>query len=66
MEKFKQDQRVHFEMGNIVGDGKIVGLISNEAPILGHRYIVEPDQPINNEIYPYTHFAIYQNQLKTI
>ena len=66
MEKLKQEQRVHFEMGNIVGDGKIVGVCTTEMPILGYKYIIEPDQPITNEVYPYSHFTIFQNQLTKI
>ena len=66
MEKLKQNQRVHFEIDGIIGDGKIIGISHSEMLFIGFQYIIEPDTPINNEIYPYSHFSVFQNQLTII
>ena len=63
MKDLKQGQRVQFKIDTLVGTGKIVGCATNGAPILGKTYIVEPDEAITNEVYPYSHFAAFEMQL---
>jgi len=57
MENFKQNQRVKFSIGDLNGTGKIVGKSLTDQPIIGGTYIIEPDVPITNETYNYTHFV---------
>ncbi len=33
---------------------------------MGKRYIVEPDESINNEVYKYTHFVAWESEFKVI
>ena len=61
--ELKQDQRVKFHIGDLTGEGKIVGKALEELPIIGGTYIIEPDQPIKNEVYDYTHFVAQEIQL---
>lgn len=56
MGNLKDTQRVSFNKGGISGEGKVVGLVG-EFPITGGRYIIQPDKPINNEVYDYSHFV---------
>jgi len=66
-EEYKQDQRVEFNIpGTINGYGKIVGVATNGAPILGRTYIIEPDSAISNETYQYSHFVCFEVYLKPI
>lgn len=63
MYKFKQDQRVHFNLPigveHIGGEGIIVGVATTGAPIIGKTYIVKPTTfydgsiSIPNEDYPF-------------
>lgn len=67
MEKIKQGQRVEFNVHDkLQGVGKIVGKAKEDLPIVGGTYIIEPDEPIINESYPYTHFVLFENQFKLI
>lgn len=61
--KLKQGQKVEFHIGDLTGTGKIVGKALNDQPIIGGTYIIEPDTPIRNEVYDYTHFVAQENQL---
>ena len=58
--------RVHYKIGNLSGDGKIVGLVSTILPILGFTYIIDPDEAIRNSHYNYSHFAAFGSQLTLI
>ena len=62
----KQGQRVEFKIGDLIGKGKIVGKALTEQPIIGGTYIIEPDEPISNEVYDYTHFATQEIYLTLI
>ncbi len=62
----KQGQRVEFKIGDLKGEGKIVGKALTEQPIIGGTYIIEPDEPISNESYDYTHFALQEIYLKVL
>ena len=55
--ELKQGQKVHYDCSGVKGTGKIVGIASNGVPLVGKTYIIEPDEPFNNEVYPYTHFV---------
>lgn len=65
-EDLKQDQRVEFDIDGLKGEGKIVGIATNGAPIIGKAYIIEPDVAISNEIYNYSHFIAWEFQLKNL
>jgi hypothetical protein len=62
--KYSQDQRVAFNNGVIKGTGKVVGVALSEQPIIGTTFIIEPDEPISNSTYPYTHFVCAELHLK--
>ena len=62
----KQGQRIKFQIGDLIGTGKIVGKALINQPIIGGTYIVEPDQPIINETYDYTHFVAHEINLTLI
>jgi hypothetical protein len=64
--ELKQGQRVKFHIGDLMGEGKIVGMALVEQPIIGGTYIIEPDQPIKNEVYDYTHFVAQEVQFELI
>lgn len=66
MENLKQGTRVEYDVQSLKGKGYVVGLAMNEQPIIGSLYIIEPDELINNEVYNYTHFAAWGNQLKVL
>lgn len=38
----------------------------NGLPIIGQLYIIKPDQPINNDVYDYTHFVAWRNKKEII
>lgn len=63
-ERLKQNQRVSFKINDIQGKGKIVGMATSGSPIIGKSYIIEPDEPISNEVYDYSHFVAFEYQLK--
>lgn len=60
MERLKQGQRVNFKLTGLEGTGTIVGMSMTEQPVIGGTYIIEPDFPINNEEYDYSHFTLPQ------
>lgn len=62
--KYSQNQRVAFDNGTIKGTGKVVGVALSEQPIIGATFIIEPDEPITNSTYPYTHFVCTELHLK--
>lgn len=62
----KQGQRVEYNVDNLHGFGKIVGKANNGAPIIGCSYIIEPEIPIYNDVYQYTHFICYEIQFKLV
>jgi hypothetical protein len=64
--ELKQGQKVSFKIADLEGTGKIVGKALNDQPIIGATYIIEPDQPINNEVYGYSHFIAQQIYLTLI
>jgi len=65
-EDLKQGQRIEFKVDQLEGFGKIVGKANNGQPIIGSLYIIEPEVPITNEIYPYSHFALWETQFKLV
>ena len=64
--EMKQDQKVTFDNGVVKGTGKIVGVATNSLPVIGRTYIVEPDQPIKNETYNYSHIAMQEIYIKKV
>jgi hypothetical protein len=67
MEQLKQNTRISFDIdGKIKGVGKIVGVTTSEMPMLGYQYIIEPDEPINNEVYEYSHFVAWSTMIKEL
>ncbi len=56
-QRLKQGQKISYKIGDLIGTGKIVGMALNEQAIIGGTYIVEPDSPINNNTYEYSHFV---------
>jgi hypothetical protein len=65
-EQLKQGQRIEFDINGLKGEGKIVGVATNGAPIIGKSYIIEPDVRISNEVYDYSHFVAWEFQLKLL
>lgn len=61
-----QDTRVFFHLGNLHGEGKIVGIAANLGPVFGRSYIIEPRKSIVNEVYPYSHFALSETQFEVL
>jgi len=67
MEKLlKQGTRVEFNVQGISGEGTVVGVANNGSPIIGKTYIIEPDEPISNEAYDYSHFVAFESELKEL
>ena len=66
MKEYKQGQRVTFNVAFLKGSGKIVGLSTIGVPVLGRGYIIEPDLPIANQDYNYSHFVCFELYLTPI
>ena len=67
MKDLKQGQKIEYHVdGSLHGFGKIVGKAKNDLPIIGGTYIIEPEEPINSDVYPYTHFVLFETQFKLI
>lgn len=62
----KQGTRIEFTVQTLKGNGTIVGLASNGQPIIGEGYIIEPDEKLDSEVYPYTHFVAWRCDLRLI
>jgi len=65
-ENLKQGTKIEFDVQSLKGTGKIVGISKITMPIIGNLYIIEPDEPINSEIYDYSHFTAWDCQIKII
>ena len=64
---YEQNQRVEYNIPGVMsGTGRIVGCATNGVAILGRGFIIEPDQPISNETYPFSHFVCFENNIKEI
>lgn len=62
-----QGQRVSYKISDdIFGEGKVVGKSKNDSIVVGGEYIIEPDVPINNGVYNYTHFTCFEIYLTKI
>ncbi len=66
MRKFAQGQKVSYQIGNLSGTGKVVGMALTEQPVIGGTYIIEPDEPISNEAYEFSHFVAQEIYLKAL
>jgi hypothetical protein len=66
LETLTQEQKIEFDNGAVKGTGKICGIASEGVPVLGKAYIVQPDEPIKNEVYDYTHIVIHEVYLNPI
>ena len=53
----KQGQRIRYTLGDDQGLGRIVGKALEDLPFIGGTYIIEPDDSIKSESYPYSHFV---------
>jgi hypothetical protein len=63
----KQGTKIKFNSASpIEGTGKIVGVATNAMTFIGRSYIIEPDKPISNETYPYTHCVLYETMFDVI
>lgn len=62
----KQGMVVKFDIPGVIesGLGTIVGIALNSLPLLGRYYIIEPNHPIANPTYNYTHFCVYESYLQ--
>lgn len=49
----KQGQRIEFNINELHGYGIIVGKSLVDLPIVGGTYIIEPDESITSEEYPF-------------
>lgn len=67
----KQGTRVEFNIDysgvtnstnncGIKGTGKVVGIATSGAPVIGRSVIIEPDVLISSETYPFTHFVAFE------
>lgn len=63
---YGQDEKVSYDNGVVKGTGKVVGIATNGQAVIGKSYIIQPDVPITNETYPYTHFTIFEIHLKSL
>jgi hypothetical protein len=61
-----QNDKVEFDNGVIKGTGKICGIASESVAVIGKGYIVQPDEPIKNETYEYSHVVIHEVHLNPI
>jgi len=66
MIKLKQGTKVKYDVQTLKGTGTVVGVALIEQAITGSLYIIEPDIPISNDIYNYSHFCAWQNQLEVL
>ena len=66
MENLKQGTRVAYNISGLAGNGTIVGQASNGVVFIGKSYIIQPDIPINNKVYDYSHFVCYELYFKVI
>ena len=66
MKELKQNQKVEFNVGGLKGTGRVVGKAQIEQPVIGGTYIIEPDVPVSNETYNYSHFVVPQINLTLI
>lgn len=58
-----QNDRVSCVVGGNLVTGRVCGKTGGDLPLLGGTYIIEPDQPIANEVYPYSHFTMDERGL---
>ncbi len=59
--KYQQNTKVKYRLNgdeSNQGTGKIVGLVNNGHAVMGRTYIIEPDQHLESEHYPYSHFVL--------
>ena len=62
-----QCQRVEYNIPDTIqGIGKVVGIATNGGPLLGRSIIIEPEQSISSEVYPFSHFVCFESYLKLI
>ena len=59
----KQGTRVKFDVQTFSGMGTIVGVASTPQPVIGATYIIEPDEKLDSQVYKYSHFVAFENQL---
>lgn len=66
--KYKQNDVVHFKLGNISGYAKVVGCATIPIPFIGRMYIVEPidSTEIPNETYPFTTITVSENSITIV
>jgi hypothetical protein len=62
----KQGQRVSCTVTGLTVTGVVCGKAQNDQPIIGGAYIIQPDTPISNDVYPYSHFVMHENLMKKI
>lgn len=63
MEKLRQGTLVEYNIQNLKGKGRIVGLAMND---ITQSYIIEPIISITSETYPWSHFICPLGHLKVV
>ena len=61
-----QGDKVSFNAGGLKGTGVVCGKASMEKPVVGADYIIQPDQSISSEVYPYSHISLPECHLTII
>lgn len=62
----KQGQRVRFNIHTLSGMGVVVGKSTTEQAVIGASYIIQPDNDIMTEAYPYSHITAFESQLTVL
>lgn len=62
MEKLAQGTLIEYDTQGLKGKGIVVGMTSENFS----SYIIEPETPIKNDTYPWTHFVCPESNLKVI
>ena len=63
---FKQDDKVYYDLQELKGMGKVVGFAAWGDPVRGKMYIIEPDENIMSQTYPFTHFPCSESYLTRV
>lgn len=65
--KFKQNDKVEYDVNGMKGEAIICGIATNSLPVIGQSYILQDlSGNFPNDTYAYTHFAAFECWLKLI
>lgn len=65
--RYPQDSHVAFDNGYMKGTGRVIGVATVGAPIIGQSYIIEVEEsniPIPNEAYPFKAICIFEVHMR--